>query len=160
MSVVELTPFFSDGTPAGFVSIVLESRSALLSIVVQPIQRFLAVFDQPVEILLGVILLLVLFMTISNELRQLAMAISDNKSLGWRKAMLSYLGFLSIAVMMFTTQYVTSLVESEWSKAGLGQTDTIVVGVFSVLMFIWFLVFVTSGPRLQEEELKKSTNKS
>ena len=142
-----VTPFFASATPTGLISIVLEGRSTLLSIVVEPMQRFLAVFDQPVEILFGVLLLLVLFMTVANELRQVAMAISDKKSEGWRNALLSYIGFLSIAVVMFATQYITALVETEWSKAGLGKTDTVVVGIFSVLMFIWFLVFVTSGAR-------------
>lgn len=148
-----ITPFFSDATPTGLVSVIIESKSALLSVVVRPMQNYLSTFNQPVEILFGVILLLVLFMTVANELRQVAMVMSSKGASGWRNALLSYIGFLSIAIVMFTTQYVTMLMESEWKKAGFGRTDTIIVGIFTVLMFIWILVFVTSGTK-DEEKIK------
>lgn len=137
---------FGNGEHETFSDLILENKLAVVGVVTGSFLGILAEFDQPYEILICVLLVLMILLVIGNDVRRLAMALTSPKSRGWRKTLMSYVDFLKAAIIMFTTQYATSLVSSEWEKVGYSKGDTIIVGVFLILMFVGFLVFFTNKP--------------
>lgn len=144
--------FFGNGENETFSDLILENKLAVVGVVTGAFLGILEEFDQPYEILVCVLLVLMIILMIGNDLRAWIIHLTSPKSLGWRKSLTSYVDFLKAGIVMFTTQYATSLVRSEWKKVGYSKSDTIVVGLFLILMFIGFLVFFTSKPEPGEED--------
>ncbi len=142
-----------NGSPSSLSNLVLQNRGAIIAIVTGSFLGILLEFDQPYEILICVLLVLMILMSVGGALRDMAISMTSPKSVVWRKALLSYVDFLSVAVIMFTTQYATNLIQTEWEKVGYTKRDTLIVGLFLILMFIGFLVFFTAKP---EPKLKQT----
>ena len=131
--------------------LILENKLAIVGVPTGALLSILQNYDQPYEILICVLLVLMIFMVIGSDIRSLAIALTDPKSKGWRKSVSSYVDYMKAAVVMFATQYFVSLVTSEWERVGYSLRDTIIVGLFLILMFIGFLVFYTISPFEEEE---------
>jgi TRAP-type C4-dicarboxylate transport system permease small subunit len=143
---------FGDGQHQSFVDMINDNKLAVVGVATGAFLGILEEFDQPYEILICVILVLMIIMIVGNDLRALAISLTSAESPEWRKSLTSYVDFPTAVIIMFTTQYATSLVRSEWDKVGYPKSDTIVVGTYLILMFVGFLVFFTSKPHSDEEE--------
>ena len=144
---------FGNGEHQTFSDLILENKLAVVGVVTGSFLGILEEFDQPYEILICVLLVLMIILVVGSDIRALALSLTSPKSVEWRKSLTSYVDFLKAAIIMFTTQHATSLVRSEWNKVGYSKGDTIIVGIFLILMFVGFLVFFTSKPRHGEEDV-------
>lgn len=151
--------FFGTGSQESFSDLILANKLAIVGVPTGAALGILQQIDQPYEILICVLLVLMLFMVIGNDIRTLAIALTDPRNKGWRKSVSSYVDYLRAAVIMFTTQYFVSLITSEWERVGYSRWDTIIVGIFLILMFIGFLVFYTISPFEEEEEATTTSSK-
>jgi hypothetical protein len=143
---------FGNGEHETFSDLILDNKLAVVGVVTGSFLGILEEFDQPYEILICVLLVLMILLMVGSDIRALAVAMTDPKSKGWRKSLVSYVDFLKAGVIMFATQYAVSLVTSEWTKVGYSKSDTIVVGIFLILMFVGFLVFFTNKSTEEEED--------
>ncbi|MHA1679816.1 MAG: hypothetical protein ACTSUE_02335 [Promethearchaeota archaeon] len=143
---------FGNGEHETFSDLILENKLAVMGVGTGAFLGILEAFDQPYEILICVLLVLMILLAIGSDVRELALRMTSPKSRGWRMSLMSYVDFLKAGIIMFTTQYATSLISSEWNKVGYSKSDTIIVGIFLILMFVGFLVFFTSNPTEGEED--------
>lgn len=138
---------FGSGRDESFSSLILENKLAVVGVVTGSLLEILDGFDQPYEILICVLIVLIILMIVKTDLNHLVTTFTKNESEVWRIALVSYIDFIKAAIVMFTVQYITRLVTAEWKRVGYSKSDTIVVSVFFVFMFIGFLVFFTNKPK-------------
>jgi hypothetical protein len=144
---------FGNSQPKSIAQIVENNKGVIISVFSGALTNVLTSFDQPYEIFLGVILSMFIWYTMSQGARNAAILLSRNKgSESWRTALVSYLDLISIVMVLFFSQYVTSIATKEWEKAGFGQWDTDFVGIFFISYAISFLVVITSHANVQKVE--------
>ena len=151
----ELHPssLFGDSSPSSISSLVLDNKGVIISIVTGSFLEILFEFDQPYEIFLAVIIAMFIWYLLSKGARTAAIILSgEGKEHGWQTAMVSYVDFISLVMIMFFSQYVTNVAKTEWKKAGFGHIDTIFVGIFFISYAINFLVLITRSPSVDKAE--------
>jgi uncharacterized membrane protein len=137
---------FGDGRPMTISQMVEKNDGVILSIIVGAFLGILKQIQQPYEILLCVLLALLISIILMRVIRRYADQSMD-AGLGWRISMLSYIDYYQLAIIMFTTEYVTSVATSEWEKVSYGTTDTVIVGLVGIILAIGFLVLITDRSR-------------
>jgi hypothetical protein len=144
---------FGDSSPSSISSLVADNKGVIISIVTGSFLEILFEFDQPYEIFLAVVIAMFIWYLLSKGARTAAVILSgSSEGHGWQTAMVSYVDFISLVMIMFFSQYVTSVAKTEWKKAGFGKLDTIFVGIFFISYAINFLVLITRHPSVDKAE--------
>lgn len=144
---------FGDSEPSSISSLIADNKGVIVSIVTGSFIDILFDFDQPYEIFLAIVISMFIWYLLSKGARTLAVLMSmQAEGYGWQTAMVSYVDFISLVMIMFFSQYLTSLAKTEWKKAGFGKTDTIFVGIFFILYAINILVLLTHYPKVEKAE--------
>jgi hypothetical protein len=149
----EASSLFGNSQPQSLSQIVSDNKSIIISIISGAFLNVLQDFDQPYEVFMGVLLSMLIWYTMSEGARNFAILLSRNKgSKEWRSVMVSFVDLTSVVMVMFFSQYITSIATTEWKKAGFGRWDTIFVGIFFISYAIGFLVIITTETNVQKAE--------
>ncbi len=137
---------FGSGEPTTIPQLVEKNGGVIMSIITGSFLGILNQIQQPYQILLCVLLALLISIIIIRIVRRYADKNVD-AGLGWKISMLSYIDYYQVGIITFTTQYITSVAESEWAKVSYGTTDTVIVGLVGLIIAIGFLVLITQRAR-------------
>jgi hypothetical protein len=149
----QASSLFGNRQPKSISQIINDNKGVIISFLSGALLSVLSAFDQPYEIFLGVLLAMLIWYTVSEGARNAAIILSRQKgSEAWRTALVSFVDLTSVLMVMFFSQYLTSVATTEWEKAGFGKWDTVFVGIFFISYAISFLVIISAEANVQKVE--------